>query len=170
MLLRQISKIPRIGSVIRALKFRDLKNFRDFERLDFSRSRRLAPLVILACFSIVKQLIPVAGLCFQVGYRLRTNNASTYRVYPSGVVRARKMDQLVFFCESCPRHKYSLGAGSFIYRSVTSFVLSSWMWSNTLNPSPRPMSSTRWNVRNIPYSRFEHEARNNGTIHCVSMV
>ena len=52
----------------------------------------------------------------QIGYRLRTNNASTYAVYPAGVVRARKMDQLVFFCESCPRNKYSLGAGSFIYR------------------------------------------------------
>jgi len=54
----------------------------------------------------------------QVGYRLRTNNASTYRIDPdAGLVRSRKMDQLVFFCESCPRNKYSLGAGSFIYRS-----------------------------------------------------
>jgi len=65
----------------------------------------------------------------QVGYRLRTNNASTYRIRTAGVVRSRKMDQLVFFCESCPRHKYSLGAGSFIYRSVRVilFVLSSLM-------------------------------------------
>ena len=57
-------------------------------------------------------------ITLQIGYRLRTNNASTYRVSPAGLVRSRKMDQLVFFCESCERNKYSLGAGSFIYRSI----------------------------------------------------
>jgi len=54
----------------------------------------------------------------QVGYRLRTNNASTYRVQPAGLIRSHRMDQLVFFCESCPRNKYSLGAGYFLYRCV----------------------------------------------------
>lgn len=53
-----------------------------------------------------------------VGYRLRMTNASIYGIRDDGLIRSYKMDQLSYFCESCPRNKYSLEAGFLDYRFV----------------------------------------------------
>jgi predicted outer membrane repeat protein len=58
-----------------------------------------------------------------VGYRLRTTNASIYGVLDEGLVRSYKMDQLSYFCESCPRNKYSLDAGFLNYRFVATLPI-----------------------------------------------
>ncbi len=54
-----------------------------------------------------------------VGFRLRTSNASIYGIQEDGLMRSYKMDQLSYFCESCPRNKYSLDYGYLNYRFKT---------------------------------------------------
>ena len=46
-----------------------------------------------------------------VGYDLRAVNSSAYGVAMDGLQRSFKLDQLSYFCESCPRNKYSLEFG-----------------------------------------------------------
>lgn len=55
-----------------------------------------------------------------VGYDLRTTNSSAYGVTPDGLRRSYYLDQLSYFCESCPRNKYSLDFGYLNYTMVFS--------------------------------------------------
>ena len=55
-----------------------------------------------------------------VGYRLRVTNTSAYGVHDYGLMRSYMMDQLSYFCESCPRNKYSLDFGFLNYSLVYS--------------------------------------------------
>ena len=55
-----------------------------------------------------------------VGYRLRITNTSAYGVHAYGLMRSYMMDQLSYFCESCPRNKYSLDFGFLNYSLVYS--------------------------------------------------
>lgn len=50
-----------------------------------------------------------------MGYRLRITNSSAYRVVHDGLQKSYKLDQLSYFCESCPRNKYSLDFGYLNY-------------------------------------------------------
>ena len=50
-----------------------------------------------------------------MGYNLRVTNTSAYGVLPVGLRRSHLMDQLSYFCESCPRNKYSLDHGYINY-------------------------------------------------------
>jgi len=54
-----------------------------------------------------------------VGYDLRTTNSSAYGVSGDGLRRSYQLDQLSYFCESCPRNKYSLDYG-FLNYTITS--------------------------------------------------
>ena len=54
-----------------------------------------------------------------VGYDLRTTNSSAYGVSRDGLRRSYKLDQLSYYCESCPRNKYSLDYGYLNY-TITS--------------------------------------------------
>ena len=62
-----------------------------------------------------------------IGYRLRVTNTSAYGVSDIGLKRSYKMDQLSYFCESCPRNKYSLDFGylnySLVYSSFAYYTL-----------------------------------------------
>ena len=52
-----------------------------------------------------------------IGHRLRVMNTSAFRVVPfTGLKRSYLLDQLSYFCESCPRHRYSMGKGYLYYR------------------------------------------------------
>ena len=52
-----------------------------------------------------------------IGHRLRVVNTSAYRVAPNeGLKRSYMLDQLSYFCESCPRHKYSTDRGYLRYK------------------------------------------------------
>ena len=52
-----------------------------------------------------------------VGHRLRIMNTSAYGVTPFvGLRRSYMLDQLSYFCESCPRHKYSTDRGYLRYK------------------------------------------------------
>lgn len=53
-----------------------------------------------------------------VGYDLRTTNSSAYGVTEYGLRRSYYLDQLSYFCESCPRNKYSLDFGYLNYTMV----------------------------------------------------
>ena len=53
-----------------------------------------------------------------IGYDLRANNSSAYGVSKVGLRRSYKLDQLSYFCESCPRNKYSLDYGYLNYTIV----------------------------------------------------
>lgn len=66
--------------------------------------------------------IEVKGVSVQcpVGYRLRVTNTSAYGVAEQGLKRSYKLDQLSYFCESCPQNKYSLDYG-FMNYSLTYF-------------------------------------------------
>lgn len=50
-----------------------------------------------------------------VGYDLQVTNSSAYGVTSAGLRRSHKLDQLSYFCESCPRNKYSLDYGYLNY-------------------------------------------------------
>ena len=50
-----------------------------------------------------------------VGYNLRITNSSAYGVHSVGLRRSYLLDQLSYFCESCPRNKYSLDHGYLNY-------------------------------------------------------
>ncbi|ELU14529.1 hypothetical protein CAPTEDRAFT_199481 [Capitella teleta] len=52
------------------------------------------------------------------GYDLRTTNSSAYGVMDYGLRRSYKLDQLSYFCESCPRNKYSLDHGYLNYTMI----------------------------------------------------
>jgi len=54
-----------------------------------------------------------------VGYDLRTTNSSAYGVAREGLRRSYQLDQLSYYCESCPRNKYSLDHGYLNY-TITS--------------------------------------------------
>ncbi|ELU03572.1 hypothetical protein CAPTEDRAFT_185637 [Capitella teleta] len=54
------------------------------------------------------------------GFRLRVTNTSAYGVNPDGLRRSYKLDQLSYFCESCPRNRYSLDYGYMNYSLVYS--------------------------------------------------
>ena len=56
------------------------------------------------------EVMDISILC-PVGYKLRVTNTSAYGVSPIGLKRSYQMDQLSYFCESCPRNKYSLDYG-----------------------------------------------------------
>jgi len=64
--------------------------------------------------------IEVADIYVQcpVGYRLRLSNSSAYLVTPVGLRRSYRVDQLSYFCESCPRNRYSLDYGYLNYSLV----------------------------------------------------
>ena len=52
-----------------------------------------------------------------IGHRLRIMNTSAYGVTPFvGLRRSYMLDQLSYFCESCPRHKYSTDRGYLRYK------------------------------------------------------
>lgn len=52
-----------------------------------------------------------------VGHRLRVVNTSAYGVTPYvGLRRSYMLDQLSYFCESCPRHRYSTDRGYLRYK------------------------------------------------------
>lgn len=53
-----------------------------------------------------------------VGYDLRATNSSAYGVKDYGLRRSYKLDQLSYFCESCPRNKYSLDHGYLNYTMI----------------------------------------------------
>ncbi|KAK2146048.1 hypothetical protein LSH36_637g01071 [Paralvinella palmiformis] len=53
-----------------------------------------------------------------VGYNLRATNSSAYGVHEHGLRRSFFLDQLSYFCESCPRNKYSLDHGFINYTMV----------------------------------------------------
>ena len=53
-----------------------------------------------------------------IGYDLRATNSSAYGVAKEGLRRSYKLDQLSYFCESCPRNKYSLDHGYLNYTMV----------------------------------------------------
>ena len=55
-----------------------------------------------------------------VGYGLRLTNTSAYGVTAIGLRRSYKLDQLSYFCESCPQNKYSLDYGHMNYSLVYS--------------------------------------------------
>ena len=55
-----------------------------------------------------------------MGYRLRITNTSAYRIESYGLLMSHKLDQLSYFCESCPRNKYSLDHGFLNYSLVFS--------------------------------------------------
>ncbi len=62
-----------------------------------------------------------------IGYRLRVTNTSAYKVADEGLLRSYALDQLSYFCESCPRNKYSMDHGLLNYsqhhESKTYFTL-----------------------------------------------
>ena len=60
------------------------------------------------------EVIDMEILC-PVGYKLRITNTSSYGVMPHGLMKSYKLDQLSYFCESCPRNKYSLDFGYLNY-------------------------------------------------------
>ena len=49
------------------------------------------------------------------GYNLRITNSSAYGVSDIGLRRSHLLDQLSYFCESCPRNKYSMDFGYLNY-------------------------------------------------------
>ena len=52
-----------------------------------------------------------------IGYRLRIMNTSSMAVIQyTGLMKSYKLDQLSYFCEACPRYKYSLEMGSYYYK------------------------------------------------------
>lgn len=53
-----------------------------------------------------------------VGYNLRATNSSAYGVHAFGLQQSHELDQLTYYCESCPRHKYSLDYGYMNYSLV----------------------------------------------------
>ena len=72
------------------------------------------------------EVMDISIVC-PVGYRLRVTNTSAYGVTNIGLRRSYKMDQLSYFCESCPRNKYSLDHGfmnfSLTYSSFAYYTL-----------------------------------------------
>ena len=62
--------------------------------------------------------ISIVWIQCPVGYNLRATNSSAYGVDPIGLKRSHELDQLTYFCESCPRHKYSLDFGYMNYSLV----------------------------------------------------
>ena len=62
-----------------------------------------------------------------VGYNLRITNSSAYGVHLIGLRRSYLLDQLSYFCESCPRNKYSLDHGylnyTLIFKNFAYFTL-----------------------------------------------
>ena len=50
-----------------------------------------------------------------IGYNLRITNSSAYGVSDIGLRRSYLLDQLSYFCESCPRNKYSMDFGYLNY-------------------------------------------------------
>ena len=52
------------------------------------------------------------------GYNLRVTNSSAYGVSDIGLRRSYLLDQLSYFCESCPRNKYSMDFGYLNYTLV----------------------------------------------------
>lgn len=80
--------------------------------------------VAVVCHSGDHWSIEVASVFIQcpVGYRLRVTNSSAYQVSQIGLMRSYRMDQLSYFCESCPRNKYSLDHGFLNYSIVFTAV------------------------------------------------
>lgn len=72
------------------------------------------------------EVMDVSIFC-PVGYRLRVTNTSAYGVTAIGLRRSYKMDQLSYFCESCPRNRYSLDHGflnfSLVYSTFAYYTL-----------------------------------------------
>ena len=58
---------------------------------------------------IQKKIIP--GNTYIIGYDVRATNTSAYGVTEEGLKRSFKLDQLTYYCQSCPRNKYSLDFG-----------------------------------------------------------
>jgi len=62
-----------------------------------------------------------------LGYRLRVTNTSAYKIENIGIRKSYKLDQLSYFCESCPRNKYSLDYGflnhSLQFNAISYFTL-----------------------------------------------
>ncbi len=76
----------------------------------------------------------VSVIC-PVGHRLIINNATTYRVVDMiGLQASHKMDQLMYSCDSCPRHKYSTDNGFLLHQrgSVQEFYFT--LMINTKDP------------------------------------
>ena len=73
--------------------------------------------VSILCHSGVIWSIDIVDVHVQcpTGYRLRVTNTSVYGVQVAGLMRSYKLDQLSYFCESCPRNKYSLDFGYLNY-------------------------------------------------------
>ena len=46
-----------------------------------------------------------------IGYNLRATNSSSYAVLSVGLKRSHRWNQLSYFCQACPRYKYSLDYG-----------------------------------------------------------
>ena len=72
-----------------------------------------------------------------MGYDLRTTNSSAYGVTPIGLRRSYKLDQLSYFCESCPRNKYSLDNGYLNYTMVFNDFAYFTLLINGSEPSPQ---------------------------------
>jgi hypothetical protein len=53
-----------------------------------------------------------------VGYDLRTTNSTAYGVSAQGLRRSYYLDQLSYYCESCPRNRYSLDYGYLNYTMI----------------------------------------------------
>ncbi len=70
-----------------------------------------------------------------VGYNLRATNSSAYGVADIGLRRSHELDQLSYFCESCPRNKYSLDYGFLNY----TLVFKQWAYFTLLINGNEPM-------------------------------
>ena len=72
-----------------------------------------------------------------VGYNLRTTNSSAYGVHDQGLRRSFHLDQLSYFCESCPRNKYSLDHGYLNYTMVFKYFVYFTLLINGSEPIPQ---------------------------------
>lgn len=52
------------------------------------------------------------------GFDLRTTNSTAYNIVGQGLRRSHRLDQISYFCESCPRNRYSLDFGYLNYTAV----------------------------------------------------
>lgn len=72
-----------------------------------------------------------------IEYDLRTTNSSAYGVSPQGLRRSYKLDQLSYFCESCPRNKYSLDHGYLNYTMIFNAFAYFTLLINGSEPKPQ---------------------------------
>jgi hypothetical protein len=71
-----------------------------------------------------------------VGYDLRTTNSTAYGVSAQGLRRSYYLDQLSYYCESCPRNRYSLDYGYLNYTMIMRDFVYFTLLINSSRPKP----------------------------------